>query len=258
MRVGNLSRAGVTHWEGLPLHARGGSGIDPGGSWFHPVSILCSKEEIVVSATSTRSASPTTASWVAGVVAISIFAAGCSSTPTVDRRHVDEVIDLSGYWNDTDSRLVSEEMVGDCLSHSWSSQAAAKLGREPVVIVGSVRNRTSEHLSTHTFVKDLERALVNSGTIGVVASSDERMEIRGEREDQQRHSSIESAKSMGQETGADYILQGQIHSTMDAAGKQQLRTYQVELELVDLETNRKPWIGQKKLKKTVTYKKTRF
>ncbi len=204
-------------------------------------------------------ASPTSnASWLVGVVAISIFAAGCSSTPTVDRLHVDEVIDLSGYWNDTDSRLVSEEMMGDCLSHPWSSRAAARLGREPVVVVGSVRNRTSEHLSTQTFVKDLERALVNSGVINVVASSDERMEIRSEREDQQRHSSIETAKSMGQETGADYILQGQIHSILDAAGKQQLRTYQVELELVDLETNRKSWIGQKKLKKTVTYKRTRF
>ena len=206
-----------------------------------------------------RVASPTlNASWVVGVLAISIFAVGCASTPTVDRLHVDEVIDLSGYWNDTDSRLVSEEMMGDCLSHPWSSRAAARLGREPVVIVGSVRNRTSEHLSTQTFVKDLERALVNSGVIDVVASSDERMEIRGEREDQQRHSSIETAKSMGQESGADFMLQGQINSILDAAGKQQVRFYQVELELVDLESNRKVWIGQKKLKKTVTYKSTRF
>jgi uncharacterized protein (TIGR02722 family) len=220
--------------------------------------MLCTREEIVVSAASTRTASPTTAGWIAAVVAISLLASGCSSTPTVERRHVDEVIDLSGYWNDTDSRLVSEEMVGDCLTHPWSSRAAARLGREPVVIVGAVRNRTSEHLSTQTFVKDLERALVNSGSIRVVASRDERGELRDEREDQQRHASIETAKSMGQETGADYMLQGQINSTLDAAGKQQLRTYQVELELVDLENNSKPWIGQKKLKKTVTYKRTRF
>jgi PBP1b-binding outer membrane lipoprotein LpoB len=147
---------------------------------------------------------------------------------------------------------VSEEMVNDCLATPWSSKASARLGREPRVIVGSVRNRSAEHLNTQTFVKDLERSLVNSGTIDVVASSDERSELRAERRDQQQNSSIESAKSMGQESAADFMLQGQINSILDAAGDEQVRFYQVELELVDLESNKKVWIGQKKLKKTVT------
>jgi uncharacterized protein (TIGR02722 family) len=171
---------------------------------------------------------------------------------------VDEQIDLSGYWNDTDSRLVSEEMVADSLSSSWSARAASELGRQPRLIVGRVRNRSQEHLNTKTFVKDLERALLNSGTVEVVAASDERDDLRKERQDQQIHASIETAKSMGKELGADFMLQGQIHSILDAAGNQQLRYYQVELELIDLETNKKVWIGQKKLKKTVTYRKTRF
>ena len=34
--------------------------------------------------------------------------AGCATT--VSRREVDEQIDLSGYWNDTDSRLVSTSL----------------------------------------------------------------------------------------------------------------------------------------------------
>jgi len=185
-------------------------------------------------------------------VALVAVLAGCSSAPTVTRRGVEEQIDLSGYWNDTDSRLVSEEMVNDCMSRPWSNKAAARFGREPRVIVGTVSNRSSEHLNTQTFVKDLERAFVNSGTVEVVASKDERGEVRDERMDQQKHSSIESAKSMGQEFGADFMLRGQINSILDAAGKEQVRFYQVELELVDLEMNKKVWIGQKKLKKTVT------
>jgi uncharacterized protein (TIGR02722 family) len=189
----------------------------------------------------------------AGVaIALVALLVGCSSTPTVTRRDAGEAIDLSGYWNDTDSRLVSEEMVNDCLSTPWSSKASARLGREPRVIVGTVSNRSAEHLNTQTFVKDLERALVNSGTIDVVASSDERSELRAERRDQQQNSSIESAKSMGQESGADFMLKGQINSILDAAGEEQVRFYQVELELVDMESNKKVWIGQKKLKKTVT------
>lgn len=186
-----------------------------------------------------------------GVALLAMFV-GCSSTPTISRRDVAEEIDLSGYWNDTDSRLVSEEMVADCLSRPWSNRASANLGRQPRVIVGTVVNRSSEHLSTQTFTKDLERALVNSGSIDVVASSDERREVRDERKDMQSNASIESAKSMGQESAADFMLKGQINSILDEAGKEQVRFYQVELELIDLETNRKVWIGQKKLKKTVT------
>lgn len=192
------------------------------------------------------------------LVLVLAFGVGCSAAPTVARRDVDESIDLSGYWNDTDSRLVSQEMITDALSHPWSSRAAESLGRSPRVIVGSVRNRSQEHLDTRTFVKDLERAFVNSGVVEVVASPDQRDEVRAERQDQQTHASIESAKSMGRELAADFMLQGQIHSILDAADDQQLRFYQVDLELVDLETNRKAWSGQKKIKKTVTYRKTRF
>ena len=192
------------------------------------------------------------------VVASVLVLTACSSAPTVVRRDIDEAIDLSGYWNDTDSRLVSEEMVKDSLSRPWSNRASADLGRMPRVIVGTVRNRSQEHLNTQTFVKDLERALVNSGVVDVVASSDERGDLRAERLDQQEHASIETAKSMGKELGADFMLQGQINSILDAAGKEQVRFYQVELELVDLESNRKVWIGQKKLKKTVTYRKNKF
>jgi uncharacterized protein (TIGR02722 family) len=197
--------------------------------------------------------------WLALLVAAAAFSlAACSSAPTVARRDVDEAIDISGYWNDTDSRLVSEEMIGDCLSSPWSNRASASLGRQPRVIVGTVRNKSQEHLSTQTFVKDLERSLVNSGVIDVVASRDERQEIREERADQQQHASLDTAKSMGRELAADYMLQGQINSVLDQAGKEQLRYYQVELELVDLESNRKVWIGQKKIKKTVTYRKNKF
>ena len=191
-------------------------------------------------------------------IALLFLMIACSSAPTVARHEVDEAIDLSGYWNDTDSRLVSQEMMSDSLASPWSKRASAELGRPPRVIVGGVRNRSQEHLNTQTFVKDLERALVNSGIVDVVASSDERSELRSERQDQQQHSSIETAKSMGKELGADFMLQGQINSILDAAGKEQLRFYQVELELVDLESNRKVWIGQKKLKKTVTYRKNKF
>ena len=51
------------------------------------------------------------------------------------------------------------------------------------------------------------------------------------------------------------MLKGQINTITDAVKKTTLKYYQVELELIDIETNEKVWIGQKKIKKVVGTKK---
>ncbi len=189
------------------------------------------------------------------VALAAVLCLACSSTPEVTREEVDSTIDLSGYWNDTDSRVVSEEMIQDALAQPWVEDFRASRGERPTVIVGDVRNLSHEHLNTQTFVKDLERAWVRSGRVRVVAAREQRGGVREEREDQARFSSLESAKSMGRELGADYMLLGQINSILDSAGRETVRFYQVELELIDIETNEKAWIGQKKIKKLVSKKR---
>jgi len=177
---------------------------------------------------------------------------GCAST-SVKRVEVDETIDLSGQWNDTDSRLVAEEMIGDVLSRPWVQDFRLRHGgKAPVVIVGTVRNRSDEHINTRTFVKNLERELINSGEVDFVAASGEREEIRMERKDQAAHSSEETAKEEGQEIGADFLL----HGSTDRLEGKQVKYYQVNLELSNVETHRKVWIGEKKIKKLV--KQRRF
>lgn len=185
------------------------------------------------------------------------LAVGCGGT-TVTRTAVEEEIDLSGLWNDVDSQQVSEEMISDSLSRVWIEDWRDRTGKRPTVIVGAVRNKSSEHINTRTFTKDLERAFVNSGRVRVVADSGEREGLREERLDQLRNATIETAKSMGKEIGADFMLIGGINTIIDAADNKQVRFYQVELELIALETNEKVWIGQHKLKKLVKNPKYRL
>lgn len=185
------------------------------------------------------------------VVILAVSLVGCASNPRVSRVASDEVVDLSGYWNDTDSREVSEEMIADSLGRVWIDEWRGATGEKPTVIVGAVRNRSSEHINTTTFTKDLERAFVNSGRVRLVASSDERGGLRDERLDQLRNATIDTAKSMGKEIGADFMLIGGINTIIDGAAGTSVRFYQVELELVNLESNEKVWIGQKKIKKVV-------
>ncbi|MDH5735156.1 MAG: penicillin-binding protein activator LpoB [Gammaproteobacteria bacterium] len=181
---------------------------------------------------------------------------GCGQKVT--RTSADTVTDLSGNWNDTDSRLVSEEMIQDVLSRNWLSQFKNRHRKSPTVIVGTIRNLSHEHINTRTFINDLEKELINSGEVDFVASADERGEIREERKEQDLHAREDTRKAMGQEIGADFMLQGSINTIVDAIKGEQARFYQVDLTLIDLESNRKVWIGQKKIKKTIEKGGLRF
>ena len=189
-------------------------------------------------------------------LAFVLILAGCSTEVT--RIDAQEVKDLSGAWNDTDSQQVSEEMIKDVLSRPWFGEFTRAQNRQPAVIVGEVSNLSHEHINVNTFVADMERALINSGQVQFVASSKERQEIRGERKDQDLHASEATRKPMGQEKGADFMLKGTINTIIDASGKTQLRFYQVDLTLISMADNRKVWLGQKKIKKLVERSNLKF
>lgn len=197
---------------------------------------------------------------IAAAVVALVLLSGCATTSdrTVSRVDVNQAIDLSGDWNDTDSRLVAEEMVKDVLSRPWVGEFKGAKQRDPDVIVGTVKNRTSEHIQTVTFIKNLERELVNSGRVNFVANKEERQEVRDERADQQENASAESMKKFQQEAGADFMLRGDITTIVDQEGGNQVKYYQVNLELINLESNRKAWIGEKKIKKLISQSGTKF
>lgn len=178
---------------------------------------------------------------------------GCRPSQNVSRIDASQQTDLSGKWNDTDARLVAQEMIPDALTKPWLKSFKDKNGNSPVVIVGRVRNESMEHIDTEVFTKEMERAFVNSGEITLVASQDERRDLRDERMDQQRWSSVETTKQLAMETGADYMLIGNINSIVDEAIDRRTLAvfYTVNLELIDVETNQKVWIGNKKIKKLI-------
>ena len=159
--------------------------------------------------------------------------------------------DLSGRWNDTDARLVAETMIRGMLSSNWIRKYRLSEGQKPVIIVGEIENLTSEHIETGTFLKDIERELVNSGKVSFVASAGEREGIRDERQDQQSNASRRTRAELLEETGADVMLIGGLKSHLDTEGRRQVRFYQVDLELIEIETNEKLWIDTHKIKKYV-------
>ena len=195
-----------------------------------------------------------TSSHLAATIALALpLALGACTATRVTRIDAATVTDLSGRWNDVDSRIVAEALTTQSL-HGWAAgnpQGAA--GATPTVIVGAFRNRSLEHIPMETFIRDLERALVSTGHVTVVASRDERTEIREERADQQQYSSPETRARLGRELGARYILQGDLTAIEDRDGCERVRFYQIDATLIDLETNAKVWTGQHKLKKHIEH-----
>ena len=107
-------------------------------------------------------------------------------------------------------------------------------GVNPPSMVGPVLNRTDEYLNTQSFVKDLERALMQSGQIQFVADTGQRQEVRQERPDQTSNARAGTEKPPGQVSGADFMLQGTINTLVDELDSTKMLFYQVDLELLDI------------------------
>jgi uncharacterized protein (TIGR02722 family) len=196
-------------------------------------------------------------SLLALLAAAAVLATGCSSGKKVTRVDVGETIDLSGRWNDTDSRDAAEDLVKQITDAPWIEEFRDRTGRKAVLIIGEPHNKTTEHIPTKTLYGDLERTFINNGRVSVVASPEEREQLRDERADQQDYSSPETVKKWGRELGADYMLIGEINTIIDSEGGKEVRYYQVDCYLADLESNVKVWSGFSKIKKYIgksTYK----
>ena len=196
--------------------------------------------------------------FVAVVGLMTMLALGCSSHKQVARLDPNTVTDLSGQWNDTDAKLVSQEMISDCLNRPWLTNFIAAKGKMPVVTVGTIRNNSSEHIDTDVFTTDFEKELINSGKVRFVASREQRGEIRNERSDQQENASEETMKKFGQEVGADFILLGSVETVTDQVEGKSTILYQTNQQLINLETNEKVWIGTKEIKKGISQGKVKW
>ena len=182
----------------------------------------------------------------------------CGSTK-VSRVDSDEVIDLDGYWNESDVRIVCDSLIEECISSPRIAKFEGQQGRAPVVIIDSIRNQSSEHIDTSIVEKKFQTAIINSGVMEFVSSSTERQALREEKADQADHSTYDTAKEMDQETGADFMLKGSVKTIVQSAGDKTVRTYYVYAELHDIRTNKIVWMAENdSIKKVIKRQKSKL
>ena len=177
------------------------------------------------------------------LIASALLMVSCAST-TVKRYSADEnVKDLSGYWNDNDVNQVCTTLIDSCIKSKRVSEFEKKNGRAPVVIIGTIKNKSIERIDTSILSKRFQNVIINDGTLEFVADANQREELRAEKYDQAENA-YETAKSIGNELAADFMLQGSVTTIVDTVDREQVRTYQVDMQLIDLETNKIIWSDQ--------------
>lgn len=189
------------------------------------------------------------------VLTAAIMIAGCGGRE-VTRTDPGTTTDLSGYWNETDARMVADSMVDQCLSGRWLDDHDRERGSRadtPVIVVGGIYNETSEHINTNLFMNEIERSLMESDRVRIGAGGTGRTEVRSERYDQGIFASPETAAAFGREVGADYVMTGDIGSIVDEEDDTRSIYYQVSLELIDVETALKAWMGSLEIKKIIEW-----
>ena len=174
---------------------------------------------------------------------------GCRSVTRMDPNQ--SAMDLSGRWNDTDSRQVADKMVLNLTASEKYKEYAKLLGKKPAIVVGLVRNKTSEHIDADNYIKKIELAIYNSGLADLVESDSFRDKLRLERAQQQDFADPATMAKWGKEVGANLILFGEMTSETDTYQKKRLVNYVTTLFLTDMETNKRVWYGQEEIKKYV-------
>lgn len=191
------------------------------------------------------------------LTAILMGISGCASdggAPNYSVQRVDpeQVVDVDYRFTDDDARQIYRGMVNDALSKPWiDNWKNEHAGKRPIVIIGTVKNETNDYIDTKMFTKRLEEEFINSGRVRVVSERDQRGELRDERLAGQEFNRPETIKKVANELGADFMVLGRVGDLKQKSGNGGVivNYYQVNLEIVDIESNEKVWIQTEEVKK---------
>jgi len=196
-------------------------------------------------------------------LALALLMTGCASSRPASVVGADTDRHLSGNWTDADSKAVAAGIGRSLLAGSWLATATARLGRPPIVRVGHVRVRVrdvDDVIATAVVTDDLERALIASGSVRVVASRDEAARSEGVRDTRAELARTAAAPPPpGVELVPDLVLSGRVRTQYDqildrglvSGTYQQVKFYQVTFTLTDLVSNEVLWSDSVERKKVI-------
>ncbi len=192
---------------------------------------------------------------LAAAVTAAAVLSGCGGARqrAITRVDPNAVIDVDYRWTGDDAREVYRALVDDALYRQWVDNWMREHGgQRPVVIIGPIHNRTQDYID-EVFATEWQRELLNSQRIRFVARADQRQALRDERLQGQEWNTPETRKQMRAELGADLMLLGSINDNVQRSADNRtiVKEYNVNLQLINIESNELLWSGSHAVKKLV-------
>ncbi|MCR5698191.1 MAG: penicillin-binding protein activator LpoB [Treponemataceae bacterium] len=153
-------------------------------------------------------------------------------------KRTDDTKDLAEFWNENDIKIVCTDIINEVVRSPRIDRFERDNDRAPVVIIGRIENESNERIDTSIVEKKLENAIINSGVCEFIADRSQRDILHDELRYQSDHASVDTAKEMDEELGADFMLNGSVKTVVEVGKKQTQKTYHVVVQMIDLQTHR--------------------
>jgi penicillin-binding protein activator len=159
-----------------------------------------------------------------------------------------EIEMLSDRFNENDLQLIAKRMVGSLKGAPRFSQPAQD-GRLPVVLVGRLKNKTSEHIDMNSLADKIQTGLAQTGRFALVDTA-ARQDIAEEYEYQQSgYVRPDEAKGPGEQVSVDFMLTGELASIVQQVGNDKLVYYKMTVKLNNVRTGVLEWTDEKEIRK---------
>jgi penicillin-binding protein activator len=185
------------------------------------------------------------------LVAVAFLTLGCGSRQYSKGEYKDPnvIILLTDKFSENDLQLIAKKISNSILE----STLVKGKDKRPVFAIERVTNKTSEHIDMESLTDKIKVELIQSGRVlfsdkGLRENVAQEIEYQGS-----KYVDPSTAKQVGKQVGADYLLTGNISSIVQEAGKNKLVYYKSTFNLTNLSTNLIEWSDEKELRKA--YKK---
>jgi uncharacterized protein (TIGR02722 family) len=122
-------------------------------------------------------------------------------------------------------------------------------GSLPIVLVGKLKNSTSEHIDMRSLGDKIQTALAQTGRFALVDQA-ARQDIAEEYEYQQSgYVDPNAAKGPGQQTSVDFLMTGDLASIIQEVGNDKLVYYKMTAKLSNVRTGLIEWTDEKQIRK---------
>ena len=155
---------------------------------------------------------------------------------------------LSDRFNENDLQLIAKKMAESLASSPRFSQPQG--GQPlPIVLVGKLRNSTSEHIDMRSLGDKIQTALAQTGRFALV-DQQARWDIAEEYEYQQSgYVDPNQAKGPGQQVSVDFLMTGDLASIIQEVGNDKLVYYKMTAKLNNVRTGLIEWTDEKQIRK---------